>query len=311
MDIRPLGLFHPGALTLNMAVPVFVKLTVTDGAPPGFVEHQLAGGEIRRIGPHEATRDLTAAVCFHFRPEGGLRVKVSSQAPIGSGLGGSSSYGIALARATAAVCAISLENEYLVRLIQDLEARVLAAPTGCQDHWGAVTGGVLALHIEPGRDRLERLDIDLEWLSARFTLFFTGITHHSGMVNWQVFRRRMEGHPETTEALEQIAAAAGLCRSALLRGVDEDVATALCSEWAARKRLAPEVCPSELQDIEKAALAAGGLAFKACGAGGGGSVLVWHEPTRSDAVRAALRAVAPSGMLFPTGVADSGCSMKT
>ena len=39
---------------------------------------------------------------------------------------------------------------HMVALVRDLEARILGFPTGEQDHWAAVRGGVLALHMEAG-----------------------------------------------------------------------------------------------------------------------------------------------------------------
>ncbi|HHQ48458.1 MAG TPA: hypothetical protein ENK19_06190, partial [Acidobacteria bacterium] len=155
LDIWPLGILHPGAVTVNLALPVRAAVRVEPGAAPGVVEH--LAGEARALGPADAARDLTAAVAFFFRPEGGLRVRVLEQPPVGSGLGGSSAYAVALARAVLALGARELEGGRLVPILRDLEARVLGAPAGCQDHWAAEAGGVLALHVEPGGERLERL----------------------------------------------------------------------------------------------------------------------------------------------------------
>ena len=310
LDIWPLGILHPGASTVNVALPVKVVLDLSDGAQKGVVEHRPPGCQWRTLGFRDAATDLTAAICFHLAPHGGLRVDVVEQAPMGSGLGGSSTYGIALARASAEIAGQVLTDDQVVRLVQNLEARLLGTPTGCQDHWAAVRGGVQALHLGPGGNRLERLDVDQSWLKSRITVFFTGITHHSGMVNWQVIRRRLEGDPTTTQALHSITEAAGLCRQALLSAKTDAVTGALHHEWTARRRLAPEICPPELTHLESEALNAGALAFKACGAGGGGSILIWHEPDAADSVAKALLNATPEGILFPRGVASNGCTVK-
>lgn len=309
LDIWPLGLLHHNALTVNIALPVRVTLEVSDGGPEGVVQHRVSGGPWRSLELSESRTDLTAAVCFHIASNGGLKVDVFEQAPVGSGLGGSSTYGVALARATSKICGQKIEDHLLVRLVQNLEARLLGIPTGSQDHWAAVRGGVQALHLEPGGDRIERLDIDHQWLKSRITVFFTGITHHSGMVNWQVIRRRLEGEAETTSALQEIADAAGHCRLALIEANSEAVGAALRREWTARQTLAPEVCPPELVFLEEAAAASGALAFKACGAGGGGSVLIWHEPEDATAVAQAMLNSAPDGALFPQGIEPNGCTV--
>jgi D-glycero-alpha-D-manno-heptose-7-phosphate kinase len=309
LDIWPLGLLHRGSLTVNVAIPTRVRMEVDLSAPVGHVEHAERDEPWRMLGPEDTARDLTAAVCFALRSTGRVRVRVFEQAPIGSGLGGSSSYAVALARAVLALEERSMGDRALVALLRDLEARVLGIPTGTQDHWAAIRGGVLAVHIEPGGESVERLPVDPQWVSERLTVFFTGINHHSGMVNWQVIRRRLDGDEETRSALEAIADAARLCRQALMAQDQHEVGVAVSAEWAARRRLAPEVCPDDVECVVRRAREAGGTAVKACGAGGGGSLLVWHPPGLRQQITEALVAVAPMGRLLESGVAREGCEV--
>jgi len=307
LDIWPLGILHPGSLTVNVAIPVMVRLEVDLEAPPEEVWHAMGDGEWRRLDPAAAQSDLTAAVAFAVRPSGGVRVRVRSQAALGSGLGGSSAYAVALARGILAATGREGAVEWIVAVARDLEARVLGTPTGIQDHWASVRGGVLAVHLEPGGERVERLDVVPDWVGERMTVYDTGISHHSGMVNWEVIRRRFDRERGTIEALESIADAARRCRAALIARDEAGVGEAVADEWAARRRLAPEVCPPELDSIITAGLGAGASAIKACGAGGGGSVLVWHPPGARAAITAALAGTAPDGRVVATGVAKIGC----
>jgi D-glycero-alpha-D-manno-heptose-7-phosphate kinase len=307
LDIWPLGMLHPGSVTVNAAIPVMVRMDVDLGAPEGEVWHATGNADWVRLDASMATTDLSAAVAFAVRKTGGVRVRVHSQASLGSGLGGSSAYAVALARGILTALGEEMEDERLVLLARDLEARVLTVPTGLQDHWAAVHGGVLAIHHEPGGERIERLQIEPEWIGERLTIFDTGISHHSGMVNWQVIRRRLDQDGETTEALESIADAARSCRIKLVAGDEDGVGKAIAAEWNARKRLAPEVCPPELEAIIGIGLAAGAAAIKACGAGGGGSVLVWHPPAARRAITSALGAAAPDGRVVATDIAKVGC----
>jgi D-glycero-alpha-D-manno-heptose-7-phosphate kinase len=300
-------MLHPGSITVNAAIPVMVRMDVDLEAPPGEVWHALGDEEYRHLGSSDATGDLSAAVAFAARPRGGVRVRVHSQASLGSGLGGSSAYAVALARGILTAQGDEMPDERMAVLARDLEARILGIPTGLQDHWAAIQGGVLAIHHEPGGERVERLEVDLEWVGERLTVFDTGITHHSGMVNWEVIRRRLDGDQDTTEALEAIAEAARECRAQILEGDEMGVGRAIAAEWTARKRLAPEVCPPELDSIVDAGLAAGASAIKACGAGGGGSILLWHPPEARISLSAALAAAGASGRVVATGVEKIGC----
>ena len=307
LDIWPLGMLHPGSVTVNAAIPVMVKMDVDLMAPEGEVWHAIGDSEWMRLDASVATTDLSAAIAFAVRPVGGVRVRVHSQASLGSGLGGSSAYAVALARGILTALGEEMVDERLVMLARDLEARILTVPTGLQDHWASVHGGVLAIHHEPGGERVERLDVEPGWVGERLTIFDSGITHHSGMVNWQVIRRRLDRDNDTTEALEAIAEAARRCRVKLIAGDEDGVGRAIAAEWSARKRLAPEVCPQELETIIAAGLESGATALKACGAGGGGSVLVWHPPEARESISSALNAAAPDGRVVATGVARIGC----
>jgi D-glycero-alpha-D-manno-heptose-7-phosphate kinase len=309
LDIWPLGLLHHGSLTVNVAIPTRVRMEVEFAGPVGHVEHAEGDGPLRMLGPEDTAHDLTAAVCFALRSTGRVRVRVFEQAPVGSGLGGSSSYAVALARGVLALEERSMGERALVALLRDLEARVLGIPTGTQDHWAAIRGGVLAVHIEPGSESIERLQVDQNWVSERLTVFFTGINHHSGMVNWEVIRRRLDGDESTRSALESIADAARLCRQALLAQDEHEVGVAVAAEWAARRRLAPEVCPDDVEKAVRRARDAGATAVKACGAGGGGSLLVWHPPGFRDRIAEALFDAAPSGRILESGVARDGCEV--
>jgi D-glycero-alpha-D-manno-heptose-7-phosphate kinase len=310
LDIWPLGLLHPGSVTVNAAIPVFVRLELELGPLEGELQHRIGDGPVTVLGPGDAGRDLSAAVVFAVRPEGGIAVRVLSQAGIGSGLGGSSAYAVALARGILALDGRAMADEELVRLARDLEARTLGTATGVQDHWPAIKGGALAVHHVPGGARVEELAVEAAWIDARLTVFDTGISHHSGMVNWQVIRRRLDGDSRATESLEVIADAARSCRAALLERDEERVGEAIAAEWAARRRLAPQVCPPELHAIEEAVVAAGVRACKACGAGGGGSMLLWHAPEARERVVAAAQAAAPAGRVVAIGMTATGCRLR-
>jgi galactokinase/mevalonate kinase-like predicted kinase len=202
----------------------------------------------------------------------------------------------------------TLPDDRLVALIRDLEARVVRAPTGVQDHWAAVRGGVMALHIGPGGNRLEVLDVDPTWLGERVTVFFSGIRHHSGMVNWQVIRRRLDGDRGTREAFSEIAEAARTCRTGLIEADEDAVASAIRCEWKARRRLGSDVSTPELDALVHVARDAGGAAVKASGAGGGGSIVVWHPPhTREVIVCALEEASQGGGYVLASGAAPKGC----
>lgn len=296
LDLWPLYCFHPGSVTVNVALRRGIRLRVTTGgAPAGRIRHVAPGRPAVELSPDDAGRHLSAAIGFHFVPGGGLGVEILEQPPLGSGLGGSSALAVALARGCLALAGARLPTARLVALLRDLEAGLLGVPTGVQDYLPALLGGALAIHLPAGGEQVERLAVDLDWVEDRLVVVFSGITHASGMVNWDVYRARVDGDRRVGAALERIVAAARACREGLLAEDEMAVGEAIAAEWRARRELAPSVSTPDLDAILVAGVAAGAYAAKACGAGGGGSVLFWAKPALRQAVRNAALAAAPTG----------------
>lgn len=297
LDLWPLWCFHPDSVTINASLSCGVRLRVSRTGAAWLV-HEYKGTKTF-LAPEDRGRELAATVVGHFLPEGGVQVEVLEQLPVGSGLGGSSVFAVALARACLGLTGRRMSRHRLVHTLKDLEAQVLQAPTGIQDYYPALLPGVLAIRLLPGGEEVRRIGVRRRWLAAHLAVVYTGVAHHSGMVNWQVYRARVEGERGVGDALGAIAAASRHCLEALLALDSREVGAAIAREWEARRTLAPEVCPPFLAQVLDAGLRAGAWAAKACGAGGGGSVLFWGPPSLRPAIlRAALEAC-PGGAVLP------------
>jgi D-glycero-alpha-D-manno-heptose-7-phosphate kinase len=79
-------------------------------------------------------------------------------------------------------------------------------------------------------------------------------------------------------------------RTALTAGDWDGVGRAIADEWENRKRLAPGVTTAAIEDVIARAKAAGAVAAKVCGAGGGGCLFCYGPPGAREAIRAALAA---------------------
>ena len=68
-----------------------------------------------------------------------------------------------------------------------------------------------------------------------------------------------------------------------------ELARAIDEEWSHRRLLAPDVSTEAIDTLLHAALAAGGLAGKVCGAGGGGCVLLLAADGKAESVQQAVK----------------------
>jgi D-glycero-alpha-D-manno-heptose-7-phosphate kinase len=290
LDIWPLGLFHPQARTVNVAIDLAVTVRLRP-LPAGYrvVQGESAveagsAAELARLP--EAALIGVAAEALELPP---FSVELASESPRGGGLGASSAMTVGfLAAAEAAFDRPILQPREQAALARDLEARLMGLPTGNQDHYPALLGGALEIRPLPGGERVRRLDVDLEALGDSLVVVYSGQSHFSAGNNWQVVRRRLEAEPEITGLFEGIAATAAELVPALEAGDLPRVGELVSREWSDRRRLAEGVSTPVLEELLRAASAAGAWGGKACGAGGGGCLAILGPAERREAIAAAL-----------------------
>ena len=293
LDIWPLYLFHPGAVTVNVAIDrrAHCRVELRESGVKIESKDTLVSTEAARASDLTAApgAPLAAYILRALGLETGFRVVTHSRVPAGSGLGGSSALAVATAAALARLAGRELPSDRLWPLVRDAEAQCIGVPTGIQDYFAAIHGGVLAIQLEPGALRVEKLAVDPAKVEECLLLVDAGATRFSGINNWEVFKARIDGEPAVRGALERIASVAFRVRQALVEHRYADLAPLIAEEWEARKALAPAVTTPEIDRIAAAASAAGGAA-KVCGAGGGGMVAVWATPGERGRVAEAIRA---------------------
>jgi D-glycero-alpha-D-manno-heptose-7-phosphate kinase len=292
LDIWPVYLFHRGAVTVNAAIDRRAFCRVETGIDGLVIESKdtrarAEGKDVSEV-LHGGALSLVAYILRALGIETGVKVVTESRVPAGSGLGGSSALAVAVAAAASRAVGHDLDADGLWPVVRDAEAQSIAVPTGVQDYLAAIHGGVLGIHLEPGRLRVEKLQTDPGRVEESLLLVDAGVTRFSGINNWEVFKGQIDGDARVKGALAEIVSAASRLREALLAHRYDDVGPLMAEEWTARKRLAAGVTTPEIDRIAEIAAAHGGAA-KVCGAGGGGMVTVWAGPDRRERAEKALQ----------------------
>lgn len=292
LDLWPLYLFHPGSRTVNVAISYFAESEVCETGN-GAIEIHLTDQQYRQTYESlaEMSNDPKAALLHraveHFRLSG-IRITTRTDAPRGSGLGGSSALAITLVRALSEIAEQPVDGEDLINLVRDLETRLLGLPAGIQDYYPPVFGGLGSLHLNPGSPRRHPLQTSIHDLGAHMLLHYSGVSHFSGTNNWELYKRQIEKKKKVDKGLARISAISVDMERALDSGNFEAAGAALRNEWAARKALIDGISTPEIDAAIDAATAAGAWAGKVCGAGGGGCIVFLLPPERREAVAAAL-----------------------
>jgi D-glycero-alpha-D-manno-heptose-7-phosphate kinase len=295
LDLWPLYLFHPGSRTVNVAVSYHAESEVVETGN-GSIEIHLTDQQYKKR--YESLAQLAAdpkAALIHRALEHfhltGIQITTRTDAPRGSGLGGSSALSITLVRALSEIARSPVEGDSLITLVRDLETRLLGVPAGIQDYYPPVYGGLSALHLNPGVVSRHPISLPIEQLSEHFLLHYSGVAHFSGTNNWEMYKRQIDRDGRVHEGLEKIAQTAIAMEKALESGDMQSAGEALAAEWENRKALIDGISTPELDAAISAARGAGAWGGKVCGAGGGGCIVFLMPADRREDVRRALATV--------------------
>ncbi len=225
---------------------------------------------------------------------GELELQSRSDAPPGSGLGGSSVLGIAIARGLEKLWLPKSKQSApwtLQQQVRDLEAIEIEHPAGDQDYVPALFGGLLVFHLGPNSRSIEKLPpATAKYLGERCALLYTGKPHHSGINNWQVYTDYHNGKLSTRDALKDIVALSKRFAGALRKKETKLYPELINQEWELRQELSHAVRAPVLDEAWTYAQTLGAIARKACGSGGGGSLLVYFKDPvqKNKALKTAL-----------------------
>src|SRR5687768_3955097 len=134
LDLWPIYLFHPGSRTVNVAISFYAESEVVETGDSA-IEIHLTDLQYRKRyeSMQELAADPKAALIYraaeHFHLTG-IHITTRTDAPRGSGLGGSSALTITLVRALSELAGRPVEGEELITLVRDLETRLLGVPAG-------------------------------------------------------------------------------------------------------------------------------------------------------------------------------------
>lgn len=304
IDIPPLFLFHEGASTVNFAVNKLAKCRLEtrndDKIVIESIDRQVKfETSLAKLGElyDEPRLELLSKLVYFFKPEVGFNMTTESQVPAGAGLAGSSTLNIACIGALNRLVGNRYAPERFIPIAANVECQVIKVPTGYQDYYSAQYGSTAAIHFSAEGILREALNVDIETLERRIVICYTGEPRNSGMNNWEITKRHIDGDKELFDLFDGIRDTAIKTRHALLTNDWENLGEILKASHPERKKLAPTITTPQMDLLIEKALANGAIAPKVCGAGGGGCIAFYCEEDRKSEVEKALAETANAEVL--------------
>ncbi len=297
LDIWPLYLFHDNVVTVNFAVDRYTYANIeTRGDSRIVLRSQDLGLEEtfesfdELYGAKRYRLPLLALLVRFFAPGEGFTLESASEAPAGAGISGSSALMISVASALNKLTGRNYTLEKIREIAQNVEAQVIRVPTGSQDYYPAMFGGMSAIELGAGGIVRRSLPVDADDLDRRFVLAYTGAPRNSGINNWEVMKAHIDGDKSIHRNFDRIAGIAVAMRKAVEKNDWDEAGRLMREEWTARRKNIPGITTPLIDKLISVAGRAGSIGAKACGAGGGGCVVFLVEPGAKERVSRVIAA---------------------
>jgi D-glycero-alpha-D-manno-heptose-7-phosphate kinase len=293
---------------LNSTVDMYVHCTleVTNSATIEFVSENLDSSVVYRSskklelnGEFDLYKAIYNRIVSDFVDEPlSFKLHSFSEAPPGSGLGGSSTLIVAVIKAFSEWLNLALGVYDIARLAYTIERKDLGWSGGKQDQYAATFGGFNFMEFsEKNHVVVNPLGIK-NWivneLEASCFMAFTGVSRKSSSIIDCQTSGVSEGKNNVILSMHKLKEGAFQMKKCLLNGDIKGVATILDESWVAKKNTSPSVSNKLIDEIVEAAKEAGAWSCKVSGAGGGGFMFFMVEPLLKNKV---MKTVESRGLL--------------
>ena len=220
-----------------------------------------------------------------------MELSTFCDAPVGSGLGSSSTLVVVIIRAFSELLNLPLDDYTIAHLAFKIERVDCGLQGGRQDQYSATFGGFNFMEFYADeRAVINPLRVK-NWiiceLEASLLLFYTGVSRESAKIIADQSSNVKSGLVDAVEAMHGIKNEALTMKECILRGDFDGIVASMRKGWESKKRSATTVSNLHIDEIYNAAINAGALAGKVSGAGGGGFMMFFVPPEkRMDVVRA-------------------------
>jgi len=243
-----------------------------------------------KLGLHKAVYNH---MIKHYNNDVPIQMELSTfcDAPVGSGLGSSSTLVVVMIRAFSELLNLPMDDYTIAHLAFKIERMDCGLQGGRQDQYSATFGGFNFMEFYADeRAVISPLRVK-NWiiceLEASLLLFYAGVSRESAKIIAVQSNNVKSGLVDAVEAMHGIKNEALTMKECILRGDFDGIVASMRKGWESKKRSATTVSNLHIDEIYNAAINAGALAGKVSGAGGGGFMMFFVPPEkRMDVVRA-------------------------
>ena len=306
-DLRSFYRRRPGRV-ISTSIQCYLYVVIRHQAE--FVEHRYRINWSRTEfcdEIDEIQNPIAREVLRKFGVEHPIELTTFSDIPAGTGLGSSSAFSVGLFNALHALNGDRVTKHTLAAEAAAIELDVLERAMGKQDHFAAAYGSFNVYTFNADESvTVEPVYYDpdiVESLNTRLMLFYMGNQRDASNVLKAQVAATGEKEDVLTAMCDMVDPMVEILSG---RGVLSDVGPMLHESWLLKRSITNRTSTAEIDTAFERAMEAGAGGGKLVGAGGGGFLMFFVEPSRQPDVASAL-----SGMPFIKPRFDTGGSRIT
>lgn len=279
-----------GGAVLSTAIDKYCYITCRYYPPFFGTSLRIVWSKIELVDHRDSVEHpAVKGVMEFFDIKNGIEVHHVSDLPARSGLGAGSSFVVGMINALHALNDRSVSKHELAKNAIHVERDIMKESVGSQDQIAAAFGGFNKIVFN--RDHtFEVSPVVLgEEFGERFKkhlmLFFTGLSRNASDIAKVQIQNTPQKAGELRAIYDMVAQGESLLRKEDLEGFGR----LLHETWQLKRGLSHLIANEEIDAIYDSARRAGAIGGKLLGAGGGGFMLIYADPSRHEAIKKALK----------------------
>ena len=265
------------AFFISAAIDKYVYVTITRPFEKGIY---LKYSEIEKTNKikdikHKIIKEILKKELKNER----IEIATLTDIPAKTGLGSSGSFSTALIKAIYSYNQKMIGRRELAELACDIEINKLMQPSGKQDQYISVYGGISEFKInKKGYVQIKNLKIKNETilnLEDNLLLFFTGFSRNSSLILKEQNMRSIKNDKETLKNLDYVKYLGYEIKKNLIKGNCEEFGRLMNEHWHYKLARSKKMSNPKINEIYNFAIRNGAIGGKLIGAGGGGFFLFY------------------------------------
>lgn len=272
-----------GSFFISAAINKYVYVTITKPFEKGIY---LKYSKIEKTNKVETIKHkIIKEVLKQELIENKIEITTLTDIPSKTGLGSSGSFSTAMIKAIYSFNQKMIGRRELAEKACDIEINKLKQPSGKQDQYISVYGGISEFNINKnGIVKAKNLKISRETvldLEDNLLLFFTGFSRNSSIILNEQNKKTIKSDVQIIKNLDYVKSLGLEIKKELLKGNCNNFAKLMNEHWNYKLQRSKNMSNKTINEIYTFAIKNGAIGGKLIGAGGGGFLLFYtNTPNR-------------------------------